>query len=220
MDASHQDSDPDKQLIIEAVLGIIALERYQFTLVLTDTDKEHERTLAYEGVIVRPDGMYVKETVGDSQLEMLTVGSNTYIKSATQPWTLKPALDSRVPTPTTHINPANLAIPAFGNLNLDSYARFTYSDEPHHDGTVLRHYEAKELWGDSVVELWIDPATKLLHKLTSVHTFGPGAHRMIIPSEPGRHTVVEELPPGQVIVTTGTISYSRFNDPTITIPAL
>jgi hypothetical protein len=239
-------SAADQQLILDAITTTRELKSYHMTL---DAGGEvFTQPVKVEGDYVAPDRAYFKGTLGGEPVEQLVAGGKTYRKDASGQWTEfnEEAPDTGMvpgaPTASDLTDTANV-LEGLGSL-MEAATGFTELGTETMHGVSTRHFAYKldmsqmgDLSSSPEVaqmmqglpplgggEIWIDPATKYVHKMTMDVDMGPLMQlftQMLAGAfagtpEPGTPTATPMAIPS-LKFTIG-MSFSKHNDPSITVP--
>jgi hypothetical protein len=228
-------SSAEEILIEQALTATKELKSYHFTM--SATGDVFTQPVQIEGDYVAPDKAYIKGTMGGQQVEEVVSAGKVYDKVNGQ-W-----VPQAQPTPGAEgINPVDLTSSA---NPLESLSSLTGAGTQYHDvgqetidGVQTRHFVGEigtaSMMGGSgdtsgmpdlqigSVNLWIDPSTKYIHKMTLnvdlaalLNLMSAAFSQLAGTPEPGTPTATP-LPTSLKMDIQ--ITVSKPNDPSISVP--
>jgi hypothetical protein len=176
-------------LILDAVTQTARLNTYHYGLNLTST--EANQSADTEGDYVAPNKGYIKGTVAGEQVEQLMVGDEVYVKDAGGNWVPRPeaadtGTDIKLVDPNNFTSSPN-PVQGMGEL-FNSASNYRDLGEETINGTTTRHFSfsltAEGMGGGDTMgmgtmpplgggEVWVDPKTRYIHKVTMSVDLGP-----------------------------------------------
>lgn len=237
-------SADDVALIKESAKAVEELTSYHFTMEVAPSEFI-TRPVEAEGDFVGPNSTYIKGTAGGEQIEQLIVGENVYRKTAGGEWVLaeKPETnpgDMTAAFSTEALTAGGNPVKGFSDL-LESIPEFQDQGEETINGVKVRHFtfdldmaammggdvaEVEKMFGGEIPPLgngavWIDPATKNMHRLDIRMDIGVLLRMMIegFAQAFGTPTPGGAGPtPFPELAFDMSMTISKHNDPSITVP--
>ncbi|HUS15369.1 MAG TPA: LppX_LprAFG lipoprotein [Chloroflexia bacterium] len=224
----------DTALIKEALAAGKTLKSFHFTI--AGGGDMITQPMKLEGDHVAPDQAYVKGTMGGANIEQLATGGKTFRRLAGGPWILDSGAGegSSSGPEVLDLNKAPNPLAGLDDL-VNGGINYKAVGEESMNGVQTRHYsgtiDAGAMMGGAgsgpslslgSIELWIDPATKQLHRIRMALDLGPffkmmneGMAGLMGTPEPGTPS---PTPFPESMTMNVDLGISRHNDPTIKVP--
>ncbi|HET6262309.1 MAG TPA: DUF4352 domain-containing protein [Chloroflexia bacterium] len=238
-------SADDVAMIKESARAADELKSYHFTMEVAASEFITQPVDA-EGDFVAPDSTYIKGTAGGEEVEQLIVGGKVYRKAAGGDWVETEKPQTSPDDPTSAFNPESITtggnpVQGFSDL-IESVQEFRDQGEETINGVKVRHFtfdldlaamaggdvaEVEKMFGGEIPPLgngavWIDPATKNMHRLDVHMDIGVLLKMMVeglAQAFGGTPTPGGPAPtPFPTLDFDLSMTISKHNDPSVTVP--
>lgn len=224
--AAQPASAADLGLIHQALSGMAGLKSFHFSQMTAGSLVHQARDI--EGDYVAPDGLYAKGQMSGTRGEFLKVGTHNYKKDAAGNWVAWTDPSEKQPQTAQETMGSFFgsaaSIVAFSDLQNAGTESLNGVITQRFNGTIplgkapggAQFAGLTDLPPAGTVALWIDPQTKVLHKLEIHLDTGPAmAAALAELATPGVPTAAPQAP----AVLTVAMIVTRPNDPAIRVPA-